>query len=40
MNQDSQSNHICPGCATLLQVDVYCPELGGEGDLWDIRIEA
>ena len=32
--------YICPGCATLLQVDVYCPELGGEEDLWDIHIEA
>jgi N-methylhydantoinase B len=30
--------YICPGCATLLQVDVYCPVLGGEEDLWDIRI--
>ncbi len=32
--------YVCPGCATLLQVDLYCPELGGEEDLWDIRIEA
>ena len=32
--------YICPGCATLLQVDVYCPQLGGEEDLWDIHIEA
>ena len=31
--------YICPGCATLLQVDVYCPALGGEEDLWDIRID-
>jgi N-methylhydantoinase B len=30
--------YICPGCATLLQVDIYCPALGGEEDLWDIRI--
>ncbi|MEK7879958.1 MAG: acetone carboxylase subunit gamma, partial [candidate division NC10 bacterium] len=30
--------YICPGCATLLQVDVYCPALGGEEDLWDIRV--
>jgi N-methylhydantoinase B len=30
--------YICPGCVTLLQVDVYCPELGGEEDLWDIQI--
>jgi len=32
--------YICPGCATLLQVDVYCPALGGEEDLWDISIRA
>jgi len=31
--------YICPGCATLLNVDVFCPVLGGEEDLWDIRIE-
>jgi N-methylhydantoinase B len=31
--------YICPGCATLLQVDVYCPVLGGEEDLWDIQID-
>jgi N-methylhydantoinase B len=31
--------YACPGCATLLQVDVFCPGLGGEEDLWDIRIE-
>ena len=30
--------YICPGCATLLQVDIYCPSLGGEEDLWDIAI--
>lgn len=30
--------YACPGCATLLQVDVYCPELGGEEDLWDIQL--
>ncbi len=32
--------YACPGCATLLQVDVFCPSLGGDEDLWDIRIEA
>ncbi|MCZ6906619.1 MAG: hypothetical protein O7G28_04980, partial [Deltaproteobacteria bacterium] len=32
--------YICPGCATLLQVDVFCPGLGGEEDLWDIRVDA
>ena len=31
--------YACPGCATLLQVDVWCASLGGEEDLWDIRIE-
>jgi N-methylhydantoinase B len=30
--------YACPGCATLLQVDVWCPSIGGEEDLWDIRI--
>ena len=30
--------YACPSCATLLQVDVWCPTLGGEEDLWDIRI--
>jgi len=30
--------YVCPGCATLLQVDVYCPSLGGDEDLWDIQI--
>jgi len=28
--------YICPGCGTLLQVDVVCPQLGGENDLWDL----
>jgi N-methylhydantoinase B len=31
--------YICPGCATLLQVDLFCPALGGAEDLWDIRID-
>ena len=31
--------YICPGCGTLLQVDVFCPVLGGEEDLWDLRID-
>jgi N-methylhydantoinase B len=30
--------YACPGCATLLQVDVWVPTVGGEEDLWDIRI--
>ncbi len=29
--------YCCPGCLTLLQVDVYCPAVGGETDLWDIE---
>ncbi|MFQ5850536.1 MAG: hydantoinase B/oxoprolinase family protein [Candidatus Binatia bacterium] len=32
--------YICPGCGTLLQVDVFCPALGGEEDLWDLRVDA
>jgi N-methylhydantoinase B len=32
--------YVCPGCATLLQVDVYCPSLGGDEDLWDIHIQS
>ncbi len=32
--------YSCPGCATLLQVDVFCPALGGDEDVWDIRIAA
>jgi N-methylhydantoinase B len=31
--------YICPGCGTLLQVDVFCPSLGGEENLWDLRID-
>ncbi|MFQ5852284.1 MAG: hydantoinase B/oxoprolinase family protein [Candidatus Binatia bacterium] len=30
--------YCCPGCATQLQVDLYCPMLGGDAILWDIRI--
>ena len=30
--------YACPGCATLLQVDVWVPRLESEEDLWDIRI--
>ncbi len=30
--------YACPGCAALLQADVYCPEVGGEEDWWDIRV--
>ena len=31
--------YACPGCATLLAVDVWAPSLGGDEDLWDIVIE-
>ena len=31
--------YMCPSCATLLQVDIFCPVLGGEEDLCDIRID-
>jgi N-methylhydantoinase B len=31
--------YYCPGCATQLQVDLYCPMLGGEPILWDTRID-
>ncbi len=30
--------YYCPGCATQLQVDVYCPSVGGDPVLWDTRI--
>ncbi|MFQ5541390.1 MAG: hydantoinase B/oxoprolinase family protein [Candidatus Binatia bacterium] len=30
--------YFCPGCATQLQVDVYCPSIGGDPVLWDTRI--
>lgn len=30
---------ICPGCATLLEVDSFCRELDGDDPVvWDIRI--
>jgi hypothetical protein len=31
--------YACPGCATLLQVDTYCPGLGDDAVLWDIEID-
>ncbi len=30
--------YLCPGCVALLQVDVFCPELGGDSVVWDIKI--
>ncbi|MBI3076172.1 MAG: hydantoinase B/oxoprolinase family protein [Deltaproteobacteria bacterium] len=32
--------YLCPGCGTLLQVDVWCPALDDEEPLWDIQVEA
>ena len=31
--------YYCPGCATQLQIDLYCPSLGGEPILWDTCIK-
>ena len=31
--------YACPGCATLLQVDTYCPSQGGELPLWDVQLD-
>lgn len=31
--------YICPGCATMLEVDVWCPELDDDEPLWDIQIK-
>ena len=31
--------YFCPSCGIQLQVDVYCPQLGGERQWWDIQIE-
>jgi N-methylhydantoinase B len=31
--------YACPGCATLLQVDTYCPTEGGETPLWDVQLD-
>ena len=31
--------YICPGCATLLQVDILCPELDSEEPLWDMQVK-
>ena len=31
--------YFCPGCATLLCVDVLCPQVSSSDPLWDIRID-
>ncbi len=31
---------ICPGCGTLLEVDLFCPELDGDAPIiWDIQLK-
>jgi hypothetical protein len=30
--------YACPGCATLLAVDVWCETLGGDDDLREIEL--
>ena len=30
--------YSCPGCQVQLQVDLFCPSLGGEPILWDTKI--
>ncbi len=31
--------YFCPACGIQLQVDVYCPQLGGDRQWWDIQIQ-
>ncbi len=31
--------YVCPGCATLLQVDVFCPSRDDQRPLWDIQLD-
>ena len=31
--------YVCPGCATLLQVDVFCPDRDDQRPLWDIQLD-
>ena len=31
--------YFCPNCGAQLQVDVYCPQLGGDRQWWDIKIQ-
>jgi N-methylhydantoinase B len=30
--------YMCPGCHTMLEVDLWCPELDSEEPLWDIDL--
>ena len=32
--------YCCPGCAIQLQVDMFCPSMGGDAMLWDTQIDA
>ncbi len=34
-----QLEYICPGCATMLEVDVWCPELDEDEPVWDIHVK-
>jgi N-methylhydantoinase B len=36
----SYQEYICPGCGTLLQVDVWCPRIDSDEPLWDIQMDA
>ncbi len=31
--------YSCPGCQVQLQVDLFCPSMGGDPILWDTRID-
>ena len=31
--------YVCPGCATLLQIDVFCPTRDDQRPLWDIQLD-
>ena len=31
--------YSCPGCQVQLQVDLFCPPLGGDPILWDTRVD-
>ncbi|MDP2728151.1 MAG: acetone carboxylase subunit gamma, partial [Dehalococcoidia bacterium] len=31
--------YVCPGCATLLQIDIWYPSLDSEEPLWDMQID-
>jgi acetone carboxylase gamma subunit len=37
--QAVHQEYACPGCGTLLAVDVLCPKVSDAAPLWDIRID-